>query len=196
MIFIYGAEKLRSLFIKSWKLYLDDERNPSTEDEWYVARNTKEAINLYLQLGPADFISFDHDLGGDDNAMVFLKWLTANSYGPPKDYQVHSANPIGRDNIISFIESWKKIMECEDENVPEEKLSNLFHQAQKEVEAKWANEENWNYVKKPIPNDFYVAYMCSLFHTYCQEKKITCEEYFHLMDDVFFGIQSGEDNGP
>ncbi|NBT59251.1 hypothetical protein EBT16_10755 [bacterium] len=56
-------------------------------------------------------MSLDHDLGGDDTTMVFLKRLVDEIWDgqskPPK-YQVHSANPIGTQNIISYMESWIK----------------------------------------------------------------------------------------
>lgn len=57
------------------------------------------------------FISFDHDLGGDDTTMVFLRRLTDEEWdgvSPPPDYTIHSANPVGAQNIRSFMESWRR----------------------------------------------------------------------------------------
>lgn len=56
-------------------------------------------------------MSLDHDLGGDDTTMVFLKRLVNEVWdgkSNPPNYQVHSANPIGTQNIISYMESWIK----------------------------------------------------------------------------------------
>lgn len=92
----------------TYKLYLDDLRDPP-DDSWVVARSSDEAFIILNVKGLPDFMSLDHDLGGDDTTMVFLKNLAIiYSEGPVPDYQVHSANPVGRDNIIGFIESWRK----------------------------------------------------------------------------------------
>jgi len=98
----------------TWNLWLDDERNPGLAADpsepqvsgWVWAKSTKEAIKLVETLGNPAFMSLDHDLGGDDTSMKFLKWLANYSY--PSEYQVHSANPVGAKNIVSFMESWKK----------------------------------------------------------------------------------------
>jgi len=93
-----------------YRLYLDDIRTPPDGD-WVVVRSTQEAIEVITQKGMPDFMSLDHDLGGDDTTMVFLKRLTNEIWdgnsSPPK-YQVHSANPIGAKNIVSYMESWMK----------------------------------------------------------------------------------------
>lgn len=92
-----------------YKLFIDDERNPP-DNGWIVARSTIEALNYIQNNGWPEFISFDHDLGGDDTTMVFLRKLVDSWNGneSPPAYKVHSANPVGTKNIISFMESWKK----------------------------------------------------------------------------------------
>ena len=94
----------------SWNLYLDDERMASKERPYMLARTVAEARDFVNALGPPRFMSLDHDLGGASTTMDFLKWLVQNlgDVGAIPDYQVHSANPVGRDNIIAFMESWKK----------------------------------------------------------------------------------------
>jgi len=42
--------------------------------------------------------------------MEFLRWLERLGYDPTFDYVVISANPDGRKAIISFIDSWKRIV--------------------------------------------------------------------------------------
>lgn len=102
--------KYNTNIINNWKLFLDDLRNPP-DNSYIIARNSDEAIKLIEKNGFPIFISFDHDLGGDDSAMNFLKQMY-NMWDENKDvipdYIVHSANPVGKLNIISFIESWKK----------------------------------------------------------------------------------------
>lgn len=93
-----------------YRLFLDDIRNPPDEG-WVVCRSTQEAIDAIKKKGIPDFMSLDHDLGGEDTTMIFLKRLVNELWDgksiPPK-YQVHSANPVGTKNIISYMESWIK----------------------------------------------------------------------------------------
>lgn len=95
-----------------YKMFIDDVRNPPPGD-WVVVRSSNEAIT-YIQLnGMPAFISFDHDLGGSDTTMVFLRDLVDmvwNGEDNPPAYEVHSANPVGAKNIVSFMESWKRSM--------------------------------------------------------------------------------------
>lgn len=106
-----------------WKLYLDDERNiPNhycTKSIWYICRSSDDAKQMVLKHGIPKFISFDHDLGGNDTSMVFLKWLANEYYTDEKynknlnslnipQYVIHSQNPVGAKNIESYIECWKK----------------------------------------------------------------------------------------
>lgn len=105
-------------FENRWNLFLDDERLPTYVDPkgssiWYIARTSEHAKQMVQSYGMPYYISFDHDLGGDDNAMIFLRWLS-NDYFNEKQhklpfYGVHSANPVGAKNIESLMESWKKI---------------------------------------------------------------------------------------
>ncbi len=94
----------------TYKLFIDDERNPP-DNTWIVTRSSSNALEYIRNNGMPNFISFDHDLGGDDTTMIFLKNLVDNVWNgtdSPPDYKVHSANPVGSLNIISFMESWKK----------------------------------------------------------------------------------------
>ena len=93
----------------TYKLYVDDLRSPP-DDTWVVCRTSEEAKQTIRDDGMPSFMSLDHDLGGEDTIMLFLHWLADEFYdlGAPPDYQVHSANPIGQQNIVSFLESWKR----------------------------------------------------------------------------------------
>lgn len=97
-------------------LYLDDIRNPTTDKNWVVVRSTEEAISYVIKNGMTNHASFDHDLGGDDTAMEFIKWLIECDMDYdgaiiPKDFtwNVHSANPVGVKNINGILESYMKI---------------------------------------------------------------------------------------
>lgn len=99
----------------SWRLFLDDQwddpempfRHPPKN--FIPARSSAEAIRLTQEKGPPSFISFDHDLGGGDDAMAYIRWLSEKWYDTPvPDYQIHSANPVGAQNIHSKMKSWRK----------------------------------------------------------------------------------------
>lgn len=83
-----------------WKLFIDDERNPVTDD-WVIARSSEEAIYLVEAEGMPNEIAFDHDLGFDDTSMKFLNWLTEQliegrlQIPTSFKYSIHSMNPVG-----------------------------------------------------------------------------------------------------
>lgn len=90
----------------SYKLFIDDERFPPKEEtDWVISRTSEEAKICVTVLGMPRYISFDHDLGEDDTAIVFIKWLEEmvieNNLEFPKDFEfyVHSQNPVGKENI-------------------------------------------------------------------------------------------------
>jgi hypothetical protein len=93
----------------SWSLFIDDLRTPPPDREWVLCRSTSEALAAVSERGLPTYISFDHDLGGEDTSMVFLRRLVSEVWDgtshPPR-YRVHSANPVGAQNIASFMESW------------------------------------------------------------------------------------------
>lgn len=94
-----------------WKLFLDDERFP-VDPEFVIARNASEAIQMVKDQGMPSEISFDHDLGGDDTAMVFIHWLIDyhldGNVVIPKDlvYHIHSQNPVGVKNINGLLKNF------------------------------------------------------------------------------------------
>lgn len=95
----------------SWRLFIDDERFPVREDEWYIARDFGDATFLVIKHGLPVFISFDHDLGQGPTGADFTEWLINymldNKLKFPKDfnYFVHSQNPIGAKNIKGKIDA-------------------------------------------------------------------------------------------
>ena len=93
-----------------YRMFIDDVRDPPS-NHWVVVRSSAEALEYVKNHGMPEFISFDHDLGGEDTTMIFLRKLVNEFWdgtSNPPDYQVHSANPVGSLNIRSFMESWKK----------------------------------------------------------------------------------------
>jgi hypothetical protein len=89
------------------RLWVDDERpNPMG---WLPVTTSRGAIEwLSHMYAHRDFpnawahfesISFDHDLGGDDTTMPVLDWMVEHDFWPKRVY-VHTANPIGRSNLL------------------------------------------------------------------------------------------------
>jgi hypothetical protein len=97
----------------SMKMWIDDQLDdPATPNRhppegFLGARSTLEAIRLVEQHGIPEFLDLDHDLGGDDRVMAFLRWL-ADRYpdGPVPKYRCHSENCVGGPAIVSFMSSW------------------------------------------------------------------------------------------
>ena len=123
--------------ITSYNLFLDDERLPhnvtwanlSESQHYTIARNYNEFIDLITLRGIPRFVSYDHDLAdshyghglrGDQipydsykekTGYDCAKWLVNECMikgvkHPP--YIVHSMNPVGKQNIISYVESYNK----------------------------------------------------------------------------------------
>ena len=103
----------------SYKLFIDDERYPPmSQPDWMIVRNSSTAIKAVQEHGMPSFISFDHDLGGEDTTMVFLSWFEDQlidgmlAFPENFNYYVHSQNPVGVNNIKgkmdSFIKHFKK----------------------------------------------------------------------------------------
>ena len=95
------------------KLYIDDIRDPKGEG-FEVVRTSNEAIEFMQENGIPEYISFDHDLGGEDTAMVVVKWMVTqdmdNKYVIPENFKfnVHSANVCGKENIEGYLNSYLK----------------------------------------------------------------------------------------
>ena len=102
----------------NWKMFLDDIRHPKT-DGWVLCRSFDDAVSTIESYGcfPA-YISFDHDLGvarrdGDTKSGYdFAKWLVEQEMNGkflfPEGFafNVHSANPVGKENIEKYLESY------------------------------------------------------------------------------------------
>lgn len=106
---------MRTATIKHWKLFLDDERFPAKNVEnAIIRRSSKEAIELCLEMKSfPNEIMFDHDLGGDDTSIRFIRWMIdmllddqSGNFKLPVDfkYSIHSQNPIGAANIKSYMD--------------------------------------------------------------------------------------------
>lgn len=114
-----------------WNLFIDDER--STEDvtwaprevrekyrneKWHYAKTHNDVVELIEHMGcMPTFVSFDHDLGDFENGdgykiakyLVDLDIYTDYNFPENFDYFVHSKNPIGKQNIESYLNNYMKV---------------------------------------------------------------------------------------
>lgn len=101
----------------SYRIFLDDERFPPNDGgKFLIARSSDECIGLMREHDCPDFISFDHDLGGEDTAIRVVKWMIDTdinhlqagfSFIPDNfTFYVHSQNPIGAKNITELLNSY------------------------------------------------------------------------------------------
>lgn len=95
-----------------YSLFIDDLRHADDRFD-LVARTSRQAIQYMEQYGCPMFVSFDHDLGGEDTARAVVLWMLdrdmdSNQEFIPQDFkfQVHSANPIGAEWIRETLNSY------------------------------------------------------------------------------------------
>lgn len=109
-----------------WMLYLDDKRTPTDVQAWIVSRTVQHAKNLVMHMGMPSFISFDHDIDETGTGYDFAKWLVEQDqdgkYEFPENfrYQVHSANPVGAQNIKGLLDSYLQHKKSEKEGTGDE----------------------------------------------------------------------------
>jgi hypothetical protein len=116
-------------------LFLDDERTPNKflNDirTWEIVRSFNEFVKFITEKGLPKFISFDHDLAFEHYKIHIEKGFEPADYDSVKektgyhcakwlieycqnknlelpDFQVHSMNPIGADNIYKLLEGFRK----------------------------------------------------------------------------------------
>ena len=94
------------------RLYIDDIRTPKGVFD-KITRSSVESIQYMETYGCPEYISFDHDLGGDDTAMIIVKYMVEKDLDTlgefiPKNFtwNVHSANTIGSANINGYLKSY------------------------------------------------------------------------------------------
>jgi hypothetical protein len=123
--------------ITNYNLFLDDIRVPTNvtwvdipKDQHYsLVRNYQEFVDLITLRGLPKFVCYDHDLsdchygdGLNDRGIDYDKYQEKTGYDCAKwlvdycmkngvkhpPYVVHSMNPVGKQNIISYVESYNR----------------------------------------------------------------------------------------
>jgi hypothetical protein len=106
-------------------MFIDDERTPDDvfwidrdvydNKEWVICRNSHEVNVCIKHNGMPSFISFDHDLGENEDtgydiakSLVDLDMDNKAKFSPEFGYVVHSKNPIGSSNIKNYLDDYLK----------------------------------------------------------------------------------------
>ena len=83
------------------RVFLDDVRTPP--DGWVLVKTVPEVQEL-LKAGGVTELSLDHDLGEDQQTGYDLcKWMAEHNIWPSEAVYVHSANPVGAENMRATI---------------------------------------------------------------------------------------------
>ncbi len=86
----------------------------SMESEFDIVRNYNEFVAYITKNGLPEFISFDNDLGLDENGILApdgyaaAKWLVYESDLDLRDFKfkVHSANPVAAEQIKGLLNNY------------------------------------------------------------------------------------------
>lgn len=104
----------------SYNLFLDDIRtiemvyHPSRKNDFIIVRNYNDFVQYIQDNGLPSYISFDNDLGLDENGIIApdgyaaAKWLVYESGLDLRklEYYVHSANPIAAEQIKGLLDNY------------------------------------------------------------------------------------------
>ena len=125
--------------ITKYNLFLDDVRVPTdvtwanipADQHYSLVRNYKEFVDLITLRGVPKYVCYDHDLadthyghGLNNNEIPYESYKEKTGYDAAKwlvnycmergikhpPYVVHSMNPIGKQNIESYINSYNKTL--------------------------------------------------------------------------------------
>ena len=104
----------------TYKLFLDDIRDVKmvyknlTAEDFFKVRNFKDFKQVIIEKGLPELISFDNDLGLDENQNIFedgyaaAKWLVYKSRLDLQNlkFNVHSANPVAAQQIQGLLDNY------------------------------------------------------------------------------------------
>jgi hypothetical protein len=123
--------------MSKYNLFLDDERMPSAAGkymknniyynlDWVIVRDYEQFVNYITIHGLPDIVSFDHDLAAihydpstwvqgfvykEKTGMDCVKWLVDYCINTGNEFPIwylHTMNPVGRENMRSYITSFLK----------------------------------------------------------------------------------------
>jgi hypothetical protein len=116
------------------RVFLDDIRSPKTENFDKIARSIEDFKSIIevalLSNTKITYISFDHDLGECPDGLDCVKYLVEKDMdndilSVDFEYNVHSANPVGSQDIFCYMKNYliHKEREKANENKKNTKIS-------------------------------------------------------------------------
>lgn len=105
-----------------YNLFIDDLRDAEKyypNEGYVVVRTYIDAVQYVQENGLPKRVSFDHDLGdvntedektGYSFAKYLIDYMIDNNITEPFEYFIHSANPVGSENIKCYLESGFKFI--------------------------------------------------------------------------------------
>ena len=114
----------------TYKLFLDDIRNVKMvyknlkEEDFVIVRNFKDFKQVIIENGLPELISFDNDLGLDENENIAedgyaaAKWLVYESGIDLRNlkFNVHSANPVAAQQIQGLLDNYIRFLKSSNNN--------------------------------------------------------------------------------
>lgn len=102
------------------RIWLDDVRPmPEGFDVW--CKTAEHALSV-IAVTKTDYISFDHDLGTELTGYDVAKWIEErvfSGWNLYMEYDIHSANPVGRKNIEMAMKSAERFWKMQEEGTNE-----------------------------------------------------------------------------
>lgn len=111
----------------TYNLFIDDERVPMDvtwgtwqdqalyrDADWVIARNWFEVLEIVVTFGLPSMVSFDHDLGENEKTGYEIAQklcdMIMDGIDLPENFEfrVHSKNPVGAENIRSYMNNFLK----------------------------------------------------------------------------------------
>ncbi|CAG7581049.1 MAG: putative signaling protein [uncultured marine phage] len=111
--------------MRNYNLLIDDNRTIKNvvevsgntmyfETDWVIVRTFDQFCDAIKRLGVPEMVSFDHDIadfkdGDERSGHTCAKFLVDVCIDNDLDfptYFIHSANPVGRDNIVGYVEDY------------------------------------------------------------------------------------------
>lgn len=69
---------------------------------WVIVRSI-ENVKQFLEMGIVDQLSLDHDMGIQDTGYDLVKWMAEHEVWPKGQIWIHSANPVGVENMVATV---------------------------------------------------------------------------------------------
>ncbi len=95
-----------------FNVYMDDIRHGPDVGSWkggmeewhkWIIVRSVNSVKRLLELGLVNDLSLDHDMGSEITGYDLTKWMAETGYWPKGKIWVHTANVVGRENMVATI---------------------------------------------------------------------------------------------